>query len=229
MKLILIFLLFLIVSCTNTTTSSQTSIVNNPFRVEISLPLPDIIGTVPLETTIYNRRSQREYQDIAISLVDLGQILWATQGVTSQEGFKTAPSAGALYPLEVYVVVTKAESLEMGIYRYLPANHSLRLERAGAFREQLYDASLRQQLVLNAPVSIIITSVWERITGRYGSRGIIYGYLEAGHAGQNLLLQATALNLAVTGIAAFEDDRIKSILGLAQGEDPLYLFAFGYQ
>jgi SagB-type dehydrogenase family enzyme len=229
MKLIMIFLTFLIVSCTNTTTSSQTSSVPGSLGLEIMLPRPDIIGTVPLETTIYNRRSRREYQDVEMSLIDLGQILWATQGVTSQEGFRTAPSAGALYPLEVYVLVTKAESLEMGIYRYLPANHALRLEKIGAFRDQLYDASLRQQLVSDAPVSIIITSVWERITGRYGSRGIIYGYLEAGHAGQNLLLQASALSLAVTGIAAFEDDRIKSILGLGQGEDPLYLFAIGYQ
>ncbi len=194
----------------------------------VPLPKPLLKGNMSVEEAIYKRRSMRDYKQEPLSLKELSQLLWAAQGITFQRyGFRSAPSAGATYPLELYISVKEKGVLNLraGIYHYNPFDHTIELIKDGDFSEELTKAALDQPWVRKAAICIIITANFERTTSVYGERGVRYVYLEAGHVGQNIYLQATALNLGTVAIGAFHDDWVRSIVGCS--EHPIYLFPVG--
>ncbi len=193
----------------------------------IELPAPEAKGGMPVETALANRRSARRFSDAALTLSQVGQLLWAAQGISDPRGYRTAPSAGALYPLEVYIVAGKTEDLPAGVYRYLPVNHQLQMTASGDLRDDLSGAALNQSSVKNAPGVIVICAVYERVTGKYRERGVRYVHMEAGHAGQNIALQAVSLGLGTVPVGAFRDDAVKKIIAAGQNEVPLYLIPVG--
>ena len=195
--------------------------------ITIALPEPQYDGDVSIEETLLRRRSIRDYTNETLTLPELSQLLWAAQGITDPRGFRTAPSAGATYPLEVYAVAGDVEGITDGIYRYRPHQHELVKVLDGDKREVLAQAALNQQFIAQAPLDIVITAIYERTTGRYGDRGIRYVHMEAGHAAQNIYLQAVALNLGTVVIGAFYDNPVKEILELADDETPLYIIPVG--
>ncbi|MCX7911460.1 MAG: SagB/ThcOx family dehydrogenase [Dehalococcoidales bacterium] len=193
----------------------------------ITLPAPSLDGDFSLEKALALRRSVREFPATSLGLSEVGQILWAAQGITDETGKRTAPSAGALYPLEVYLVAGNVEGITAGVYRYVPGNHALVKMRAGDLRTSLAQAALGQGSVRMGAVDIVIAAVYERTTVKYGERGIRYVHMEAGHAAQNVLLEVTALGLAAVPVGAFEDDKVKEVLGLPDNEAPLYIIPVG--
>jgi len=194
---------------------------------EIELPEPRHDSGVSIEETLLERRSVRDYTGEPLTLEEVSQLLWAAQGTTDPRGYRTAPSAGATYPLDIYVVVGDVESLAEGVYHYESAEHKLVKVLDGDWRAQLAGAALGQSWVKNGAVNIVFTAVYERTTRRYGDRGIRYVHMEAGHAAQNVYLQATALGLGTVVIGAFRDDRVKEILNLPENEQPLYIMPVG--
>lgn len=189
----------------------------------INLPQPDLKGSVPLEETINKRRSQREFEETELSLRQLSQILWAAQGITDKSyGFRAAPSAGALYPLFIYV------AKKDGLFRYIPDGHKLIELSAEDKRPSITRASLGQESIRQAPVCIIIAANFAITQARYGARAFRYVCMEIGHATQNIHLQAEALGLGSVPIGAFWDDVISSTLGLPDTQNPLYLIPIGY-
>ncbi len=193
----------------------------------ISLPFPEINGNVSLETALKNRRSKRRFEPSSLSVEILGQLLWAAQGITSSKGYRTAPSAGALYPLEIDVVVSRVEALRPGIYRYLPHSHELVLKTNGYFQAALSEAALGQKSVRNAPAVLAICAVYARTMKKYGKRGKRYVHMEAGHAAENVYLQATGLDVNTVAIGAFHDTEVMKTLKLDPEERPLYLMPIG--
>ena len=193
----------------------------------IKLPEPDRIGEVPLESALQKRRSHRAYSDEPLVIAEVSQILWAGYGVTDPRGLRTAPSAGGLYPLEVYLVAGDVEDIPPGVYRYSPHGHELLKVVEGDVRPRLYDASLRQGFIRDAPALLVISAVYERTTGRYGERGERYVQMEAGHAGQNVLLAAACLDLGAVPVGAFDDGGVKRGLEMPEEEAPLYIIALG--
>ncbi|MBP2145269.1 SagB-type dehydrogenase family enzyme [Methanofollis sp. W23] len=195
---------------------------------QIQLPAPKERGGRAIEEVLATRRSVRDYAETPPGLDDLSQLLWAAQGVTDElREFRTAPSAGALYPLEVYVAVGEVTDLPAGVYRYLPAEHRIESVVEGDVRRDLSGAALNQSAVEDAAAVIAIAGVYERTTGKYGERGVRYVYMEAGHAAQNIYLQATSLGLGTVSIGAFDDDEVKRVLGMNEDERPLYLMPIG--
>lgn len=188
-----------------------------------ALPSPAVTGDQSLEQALARRRSVREFTDQPLTTTDLGQLLWAAQGITNERGLRTAPSAGALYPLELYV--TTAE----GVFHYIPSEHRLLVVSQTDARTRLCQAALRQEAVRRAPAVFIVTAVYARTAAKYGQeRTPRYVHLEAGHAAQNLLLQATALGLGAVPIGAFHDDQVQEALGLPADQEPLYLIPVGH-
>lgn len=180
-----------------------------------------------LDAALQHRRSVREYAPDFLTLSEVSQLLWAAQGITDSQGLRAAPSAGALYPLETYLVAHDVKGLAPGLYRYRPTGHELHLAGELSGREQLAAAALGQDCVRDAPAVVLITAVYERTTRKYGKRGIRYVHMEAGHAAQNLCLEAVALGLGAVTVGAFEDLRLKALLGLPKDEEPLYLLPVG--
>jgi SagB-type dehydrogenase family enzyme len=193
----------------------------------IALPAPRRESGFPLERALSERRSVREFSKAALTQEEVSQILWAAQGVTSRDGLRTAPSAGALYPLELYLVAGNVQNLDPGIYKYVPAGHLLIKIMAGDQRRKLAAASLGQDSVANAAAVLAFTAVERRTTRKYGNRGVRYIHIEVGHASQNVFLEATALGLGAVVVGAFEDDRLRETLKLPEGEAPLYLMPLG--
>lgn len=194
---------------------------------EIMLPEPRTTGEISIEEAIRNRRSVRRYTAEAITLNDLSQLLWAAQGITSEEGFRTAPSAGALYPLEVYVVAGDVDGLAGGIYRYQAAGHTLRRIRDGDLRGNLSECALKQTQITDAAAGIVFAAVFNRTTAKYGERGDRYVYIEAGHAAQNVYLQAEASGLGVCAVGAFYEQEVSELLALPDDETPIYILTVG--
>jgi len=199
------------------------------------LPLPKFSSNVMLEKAIACRRSIREYFDTPITFDALSMLLWAAQGITEfNYGFRTCPSAGGTYPLEVYVIAGKncvllneGKFLPEGSYRYNCKDHSISLVKAGDLRDSLAKASLNQEWVRRARVNIIIFSVYERTNRVYGDRGYRYVHMECGHVGQNIYLMASALRLGTVAIGAFYDDEVRNVVGAGQDEQPLYVMPVG--
>jgi SagB-type dehydrogenase family enzyme len=194
-------------------------------RVKLARPLKD--GSLSLERCIARRRSVRSFGDQALTKDELGQLLWAAQGMTGAEGGRAVPSAGALYPLEVYVIACNVASLAVGVYHYQVSSHELLLTTSGHDPEALVDAALGQDWIAGAPACIGIAAIFERTTAKYGERGRSYAYMEAGHAAENVMLQAVALGLATTMVGAFSDDEVGRVLRLNANEIPLCLIPVG--
>jgi SagB-type dehydrogenase family enzyme len=189
----------------------------------IPLPPPRCDGSTSLEQALVRRRSIRQFEGLPLTAEELGQLLWAAQGITDERGFRTAPSAGGLYPLEVYV--TSAD----GTFHYEPGEHRLVLQNPEDARRPLYEAALRQEPVRQAPAVFVVAAVYARTAAKYGEeRGSRYVHLEAGHAAQNLLLEAVALDLGAVPIGAFHDDQVQNALGLPADHEPLYLIPVGH-
>lgn len=190
---------------------------------QIKLPAPGKRGSMSVEEAILKRRSKRSYRDKSLSREQISQILWAAQGITdTSRSFRSAPSAGALYPIEIYAVCGD------GLYRYVPRSHTLERLSNKDLRPALRDAALGQGFIANAPMDIVITGVYERTTGKYGDRGIRYVHIEAGHVAQNIHLQAVALGLGSVPIGAFSDENVSNVLSLSQEYKPLYIIPVGY-
>lgn len=193
----------------------------------ISLPEPQYDSDVSVEQSLLNRRSIRSYTGEPLTLQEVSQLLWAAQGITDPRGFRTAPSAGALYPLELYLVVGDVEDLASGVYRYEPDGHQLVKTMDGDRRVELASAALEQSCVKEGAVAFVFTGVYERTTVKYGDRGIRYVHIELGHAAQNLCLQATAIGLGAVTIGAFSDEQVTKLLNLPGDEQPLYIIPIG--
>lgn len=197
----------------------------------MELPKPVKIGTVSVEEALDRRGSIRNYTSQPLTMQHVSQLLWAAQGVTRPAwGGRTAPSAGGTYPLEVYVVVAQngVEGLAAGVYHYNPKRHTILMTIPGEQTPALAVAALDQDWVASAKINIVIAAVFERTTDKYGERGIGYVYMEAGHAGQNIYLEATALGLGTVVIGAFHDEQVQRISGLPDEQKPLYIAPVGY-
>jgi SagB-type dehydrogenase family enzyme len=191
------------------------------------LPSARLVGDMTLEEAIAARRSIRDYTGQPVTLAEVGQLLWAAQGITSERGARSAPSAGGTYPLEVYLVAGDVEGLPPGVYRYRPKSHDLMEWSAEDRRAALAVASLNQAWVRTAAVDVVITAVYARTTQTYGERGVRYVHLEAGHAAQNLCLQAVALGLGSVVVGAFYDEEVQRVLELPADHEPLYVIPVG--
>jgi len=197
---------------------------------QIYLPPPSQKSNVLLEEAIAKRRSVRDFTPESISQSQLSQILWAAQGISDTRGeYRTVPSAGATYPLEIFVVCGRngVEGIDNGVYPYNIDSHSLTLHYEGDVRLELARAALDQEFIYEAPVDIIICAVYERTAGVYGGRAERYVHMEVGHAGQNIYLQATALGLATVAIGAFYDEQVREVLRLDEEYKPLYIMPVG--
>ena len=188
----------------------------------ITLPSPRLRGRRSLEETLTARRSIRSFTDVSLTDAELSQLLWATQGMTHPSGRRTAPSAGAVYPLEVYVAQAS------GLWRYEPAQHRLVQSHNVDMRSSLHGVALGQDALIEAPVVFVFTAVTARMRAVYGGRAERYVLMEVGHAAENLLLQAVSLDLGGVLIGAFNDDWLNKILRLPRGEDTLYLVPIGH-
>ena len=191
------------------------------------LPNPVLEGEHSVEMLLLQRRSMRSYQKSALNLAELGQLLWSAQGVTNAQGLRTAPSAGALYPLKLFVVVGDVNELSPGIYQYNPKDHSLLKTANGDLRKSLQKAALDQTCVGDAAIIFVFTAIYQRTIWKYGKRGVRYVHMEVGHAGQNLFLQAEGLGLGTVVVGAFDDDEVREALNLDTDVQPLSLMPVG--
>lgn len=208
--------------------SSVADTVPTPeYLSTITLPEPRVKSDVSIEETLLQRRSVREYAGVPLTLDEVSQLLWAAQGITAEWGGRTAPSAGALYPLEVYLVVGDVEGLAVGVYKYKPEGHELFRINDFDVREGLAKAAWGQSWVKEGAIDIVVAAVYQRAAKKYGDRAERYVHMEAGHAAQNIYLQAVALDLGVVTVGAFHDEWVRNILGMPQNEVPLYVIPVG--
>jgi len=223
--LCLIFMLL----CSAAARHAQAELASTSGPAAIGLPQPKLEGTMSLEQVLANRRSVRTFAAEPLEPAEIAQLLWAAQGITGRDKrFRTAPSAGALHPLEVYVVAADVMDLKAGVYHYLPAKHSLELIAEGDLRNKVSEAALGQQAPARAPATILIAAVYSRCSAKYGARANRYVPMDAGHAAQNVLLQAVALNLGAVPMGAFDGDQLKTVVKLANDEEPLYIIPVGH-
>ncbi len=200
---------------------------------KIKLPAPALRGRMTVEESLEKRRSIRSYRDEALTLAQVSQLLWSAYGISDSTTFtarslRTAPSAGATYPLELYLMVRNVRGLEPGLYRYHVEGHSLSLYSSGDISRAVADASLGQMMLHDAPASLIYTAIYSRITGRYGDRGAErYLFMDIGHSAQNVYLQATAMGLGTCAVGAFDDERLASVVNPPLEEVILYLMPLG--
>lgn len=188
----------------------------------VTLPKPDLKGLMPLEQAIAARRSLREFSSKSLIWEQIGQLAWAAQGQDGRSRYRTVPSAGATYPLELFVVT------EQGLFHYLPGKHAVARLTDQDLRARLAAAAWGQEFVAAAPVTLVFAAEFARTTGRYGERGIRYVYMEAGHAAQNVHLQAESLGLGSVAVGAFDDASVGKVLELPSHLEPLYMVPVGY-
>lgn len=203
-----------------------------PQTGDIKLAPPAYDGKVSVERAIRERRTVRNFRPTFLNADNLAQLLWAAQGITDeQRGLRSAPSAGARYPLDVYAVVGDGgvEGVNAGVYRYHPLGHALELVMKGDRRQDVAHAALGQTWVAGAPVVFVITAEYERITQKYADRGIRYAIMEAGHAGENIFLQAGALGLGAGIVGAFRDESVVEAIGAPKVSKPLIIIPVGYR
>lgn len=193
----------------------------------LPLPSPEALSTMPLEGVLRARRSVRDYAGEPLTLTQLARLLWAGQGVTSADGLRTAPSAGALYPLELYVAVSRVAALARGVYRYVPNAHALVRVLDREVHQALTAAAFDQEAIAQAALVLAFVALPARTERRYGERAWRYIHIEVGHAAQNVWLQAVALGLVAVVIGAFDDAMVQRLLGLPDGVVPLYLMPIG--
>jgi len=208
----------------------------------INLPSPQFDGNISLEKALNTRRSARSFLSESLTLQQISQILWAAQGITKkkdtpskywlkkyeyQGGYRTAPSAGALFPIELYVVVGSVQNLSPAIYKYIPKNHSLKKVMDGNKTLDVYETALKQDAIKEAPVLLIISSVFERTEAKYEKRAERYVYIEVGAVCENVYLQCSTLGMGTVIIGAFNDDSLKVVLQLPKEENPMGIMPIG--
>lgn len=198
-------------------------------QMQLALPPPQLQGPMSVEQALQQRRSRREFAAAALSLQDVAQVLWAAQGVTDASGRRTAPSAGARAPLELYLVVGQVTGLRPAVYRYDARAHALLAFRGGDLRPALAAAAAGQNWMRDAPALLLITAVLSRTQARYGNRAERYVHLEAGHAAQNVYLQCTARGLATVFVGVFDEALLRRTLSLPAEQTPLGLMPFGHR
>ena len=188
----------------------------------IQLPEPASGGGMSVEAALAKRESVRHFASLPLTTSQLSQILWAAQGITRDWGGRTAPSAGALYPLELYL------ALRDGFFHYVPLNHQLLRVSDHDFIDDLAAVALGQQCIRESSAVVVIAAVYERIEQKYGRRGERYVKVEAGHAAQNILLQAVSQGIGAVPVGAFYDDDVRKVLSLPSDHEPLYLIPMGH-
>jgi len=191
-------------------------------REIVTLPKPNLKGSMPLEQSIVARRSHRDFSSQALTLEQIGQLVWAAQGQATKSKYRTVPSAGATYPLELFVVT------EQGMFHYLLAEHALEKLTDKDLRSALASAAWGQEFIEAAPLTLVFAAEFSRTTRRYGQRGVRYVYMEAGHAAQNVHLQAEALGLGSVAVGAFDDASVSKVLSLPKQLEPIYMVVVGY-
>jgi len=194
---------------------------------KIKLPEPLYEGGISVEEALKARRSVRDYNKDLLTLSDVSQLLWAAQGITNDRGYRTAPSAGALYPLEIYILVANVQDLSPGIYKYNPSEHELICNVEGDKRNDLAEAAFGQDCVRNASIVIVFAGVYERVTQKYGEMGIKATHMEAGHASQNVYLQALSLKLGTVAVGGFDVDKTEKAINMEEEEEALYMMPVG--
>lgn len=198
----------------------------------MKLPKPQLDEEASLKEAVRKRRTVRSFSPEPLSTEQLSGLLWAAQGITEERGFKrAAPSAGALYPMDVYVAAGEGSVawLNAGVYHYQPADNSMKLIREGDARNELARASLGQMWMSGAPISLVITAEYARICGKYGDRGVRYAMIEAGHVGQNIFLMAEALGLGAGIVGAFNDREVIQLMRIPSAHEPLLIMPVGYK
>jgi len=219
MKRSLFFILFLCLA------ESQVTFADEHGK-PLKLPEPEARGDMSVEQAIGKRRSLRHYSG-SLALADVSQLLWAAQGESHPDGYRTAPSAGALYPLEVYLVLGNVAGLPTGVYRYRPDAPELIQLGSVDLRKELASAAYGQSFMQSAPAVLVITGVYERTRKKYGQRARRYVHMEVGHAVENVYLQAEARGLGTLVMGAFDDERVQAVLGLPDDHQPLGLMPVG--
>jgi SagB-type dehydrogenase family enzyme len=197
------------------------SLLNKTDKV-IHLPEPASDGGISVEAALAKRESVRHFASIPLTLSQISQIFWAAQGITRDGGGRTAPSAGALYPLELYL------ALRDGFFHYVPRRHQLVHVSDHDHIDDLASVALGQQCIRESSAVVVIAAVYERIERKYGSRGERYVKVEAGHAAQNILLQAVSQGIGAVPVGAFHDDDVRKVLSLPSDHEPLYLIPLGH-
>jgi len=230
----------LLSNCSNKTTENGDNIKltkSNETPLTYILPSPKTDGDISVEKALMNRRSHRHFQNSEISAEQLSQILWAAYGITNpmpnypflKGGLRTAPSAGGLYPFEIYVAVGKVENIESGVYKYISQEHKIIRTIDKDIRDELCAAALGQEMIKDAPVTVIYSAIFSRTTNKYGARGRErYVCMDLGHSAENIYLQVEALHLGTCAIGAFIDNKLSQILQLPTEEEPLYLMPVGH-
>lgn len=219
---LIFFLLFVLIICSFSAAQKGVVMAENN---QIQLPESKTKSDFSLEEAIAKRRSQRNFAKKDLKLEQISQLFWAAQGITARKGgwnFRSAPSAGALYPMELYLVSNE------GVFHYLPQEHVLELVTKEDRRKLLSNAALGQEPVRDASIDIVICAVYARVTRKYGQRGLRYAHIEAGHVAQNIHLQAVSLGLGSVSIGAFDDQQVRRVLNVPKDYEPLYIIPVGY-
>jgi len=193
----------------------------------IVLPVPNLKGNVSVEEAIYQRRSERTFTDKPLSLENISQLLWAAQGITNEQGKRATPSAGATYPLDMYVFIIETPHVLTGIYKYHPQDNVLKIHLEGDIREPLASLAHNQNCLKEAQMIMFFTATIQRTAQRYGDRAQRYVFNEIGHASQNVYLQAVALNLGTVAVGAFDDANVNKLLNMNDEQSVLYMMPVG--
>lgn len=211
---------------------------DNPENGKVyTLPAPSLKGTMSVEEALQQRRSRRQFMDRELSMEQLSQILWSAYGITAKRdgtpalkgGLRTAPSAGALYPLEIYVLVGNVKGIEPGLYKYNSKDHSICCTISGDLRNEAGSAAYNQKMIKEAPAILIYSDAYDKSSKKYGARGKErYVFMDLGHSAENVYLQAEALHLGTCAVGAFSDEALKKLFQLPADEEPIYMMPFGY-
>lgn len=197
----------------------------------MQLPAPLTDGPIPFENILANRRTVREYASEAMSIDGAAQLLWAAYGITEHGIWnrRTVPSAGAIYPMEIYLIAGDIEEIGPGVYRYDAEEHTLEPMRAGDIRPDLAEACTQQEWMEHAPMAIVICTDFAKATSKYGERGAFYAFFEAGHIAQNIYLQGESMGIGIAEVATFEDEELSGVVGQALNHRPLLVMAAGWK
>jgi SagB-type dehydrogenase family enzyme len=202
-----------------------------PNSKKIKLNKPNILTKKCLNDVLMNRKSIRDFSEKSVNIQELSYLLWASTGIQRKEfgyDYRTAPSAGALYPIETYLIINNVEDMPKGVYHYLIKDHSLEELKLGGYYFEIAKATLDQEMCATAGIVFIWTAIFNRSKCKYGQRAYRYIYLDAGHIAQNLILASTSLNLGSCPIAAFYDEEVNNIICVDGVEESvLYMCVVG--
>jgi SagB-type dehydrogenase family enzyme len=228
-RLLITFLFIsLFTGACNMSTSKNFKTKNLSFSENIiTLSKPILDSKISIEKALNTRRSIRNYKKSPLSLEQISQLLWAAQGITNSQGLRTAPSAGALYPLEIYLVSNNVSNLDPGVYSYKNNSHTLKKISQENKISDLSGACLNQECVKNCSAAIVICVIYERTTQKYGPRGKDYALIEVGCASQNIHLQAVSLNIGTVYVGGFEEHKVTQVIQAKNNEHPWCVMPLG--